>query len=229
MWMDLISSLISTRSDVTERDKLTGVEDNRLWVEVSLTFNRKHFDWVAGAGCQVAECSGQVSLVFLPLLSVACDLEAVMADATRPAFPREDGALCGHVARVDFADETNWKREEDINGAKNPREKVPTQRRLKDLECILDWTSFLRLTPFFHQVLNLVGLNVSAELEAGYKMCFSFQHVTIKRLFRLVICCYEFLCLLLKNPIVQKRYAKCILALFVLFQSLECGLVGGGG
>lgn len=60
-------------------------------------------------------------------------------------------------------------------------------------------------------------------------MCFSFPRVTIKRLFRLVFCCYEFLCLLLKNPIVQKHYAKCILALFFLFQSLECGLVGGGG
>lgn len=50
-----------------------------------------------------------------------------MADATRPAFPREDGALCGHVARVDFADETNWKREEDINGAKNLREGANTE------------------------------------------------------------------------------------------------------
>lgn len=228
MWMDLISSLISTRSDVTERGKLTGVEDNRLWVEVSLTFNRKHFDWVAGAGCQVAECSGQVSLVFLPLLSVACDLEAVMADATRPAFPREDGALCGHVARVDFADETNWKREEDINGAKNLREKVPTQRRLKDLECILDWTSFLRLTPFFLN-LNLVGLNVSGELEAGYKMCFSFPHVTIKRLFRLVFCCYEFLCLLLKIRLFRNVMLNVFWPFFFCFSLLSAALLGGGG
>lgn len=49
--------------------------------------------------------------------------------------------------------------------------------------------------------------------------------MTIIRLFCLVIYCYEILGLLLKNLIVQKRYAQCILALFLLFQSLECSLV----
>lgn len=60
-------------------------------------------------------------------------------------------------------------------------------------------------------------------------MCFSFPRVTIKRLFRLVFCCYEFLCLLLKNPIVQKRFAQCILALFLFcFSLLSAALLVGG-
>lgn len=62
---------------------LTGVEGDLLRIEVSLTLNREHLDWVAGARCQVGEVGGQASPI-LRQFFVAFDLHAVTADVTRP-------------------------------------------------------------------------------------------------------------------------------------------------
>lgn len=61
---------------------LTGVEGDLLRIEVSLTLNREHLDWVAGACRQAGEVGGHASPIFCQFF-VAFDLHAVTAVVSR--------------------------------------------------------------------------------------------------------------------------------------------------